>query len=250
MPPELAAVGSVMLGFTGGWSIPGAGGLAGGILGASVSLAISPLSPLDPGLKQAIGWAYMAYGVFKAIQGMKTPQPGCGEEYVGNFKNARDLARNDGLWGDSTFSDIMSDSKLQNELDSVLQKAMDEGVEYGGWIRKGENGYLFEEWDRGVQGFVRPSSPPDANVVALFHVHPHSGITPPLAGTWIPWSPSVGDFNVLEWASLKINNNILGIIKYAGGQFPQGTAIFNTFGEWSNTLFGDRTILYNFRFSR
>lgn len=72
--PELAAVGSVMLGFTGGWSIPTGAGtgalmeLSGGLLGASVSLAISPLSPLDPGLKQAIGWAYMAYGVFRSVE--------------------------------------------------------------------------------------------------------------------------------------------------------------------------------------
>ena len=35
-------------------------GMGGGVLGASVSLALSPLSPWDPGVKQAIGWADMA----------------------------------------------------------------------------------------------------------------------------------------------------------------------------------------------
>jgi RHS repeat-associated protein len=80
--PELAAVGSVMLGFTGGWSIPGAGGLAGGILGASVSLAISPLSPLDPGLKQAIGWALPLH------QPLKVFAAGCLSLVVGPHQEA------------------------------------------------------------------------------------------------------------------------------------------------------------------
>ena len=72
--PTLSTIGAVMLGFASGYYMPTGAGtgalieMGGGILGASVSLAISPLSPLDPGLKQAIGWAYMAYGMYKGIQ--------------------------------------------------------------------------------------------------------------------------------------------------------------------------------------
>jgi RHS repeat-associated protein len=65
--PLLMTIGSIALGFAGGFA-GGAGflagpGLAGGIVGASVAAITSPLSPLDPGLKQAIGWAYTAQGL-------------------------------------------------------------------------------------------------------------------------------------------------------------------------------------------
>jgi hypothetical protein len=33
-------------------------------VGATVAAATSPLSPLSPGLKQAIGWAYTVYGIY------------------------------------------------------------------------------------------------------------------------------------------------------------------------------------------
>ncbi len=59
--PTLMTIGGVLLGFATGYMGPLlGGGLAGGLLGAAVAAATSPLSPLDPGLKQAIGWAYAA----------------------------------------------------------------------------------------------------------------------------------------------------------------------------------------------
>jgi RHS repeat-associated protein len=66
--PVLATIGSVMLGFVGGYAMPiGGSAIAGGVLGASVSFATSPVSPLDPGIKQAIGWAYTAYGMIRSF---------------------------------------------------------------------------------------------------------------------------------------------------------------------------------------
>jgi RHS repeat-associated protein len=57
--PVLSTIGSVLLGFVGG-----------GPVGAAVAAATSPLSPLDPKLKQTIGWAYTAYGLFQELNGM------------------------------------------------------------------------------------------------------------------------------------------------------------------------------------
>ncbi|RJX32766.1 MAG: hypothetical protein C4531_06145 [Desulfurivibrio sp.] len=39
-----------------------------GVFAASVVLATSPISPLDPSVKEAVGWAYAAYGLFKAYK--------------------------------------------------------------------------------------------------------------------------------------------------------------------------------------
>ncbi len=58
--PFLSTTGSVMLGFVGGYKI-GASFLT-GMGTASVQAAASPLSPLDPNAKMAIGWAFTAYG--------------------------------------------------------------------------------------------------------------------------------------------------------------------------------------------
>ena len=71
--PTLSTLGGVMLGFAGGYAgLGGAsltgGGWGGGLLGSSVAAATSPLSPLDPGIKQAIGWAYSASGSIQNFQ--------------------------------------------------------------------------------------------------------------------------------------------------------------------------------------
>ena len=69
--PTLSAIGGILLGFAGGYAGgPGliGGGWSGGLLGGSVAAATSPLSPLDPGVKEAIGWAYTAYGLVKGWQ--------------------------------------------------------------------------------------------------------------------------------------------------------------------------------------
>jgi len=58
--PTLMTIGMVALGFATGYVGPLLGGIGGGLLGASVAALTSPLSPLDPGVKQAIGWAYAA----------------------------------------------------------------------------------------------------------------------------------------------------------------------------------------------
>ncbi|HEX5748654.1 MAG TPA: RHS repeat-associated core domain-containing protein [Archangium sp.] len=59
--PFLMTLGGIALGFATGYMGPLlGGGLAGGLMGASVAALTSPLSPLEPGLKQAIGWAYTA----------------------------------------------------------------------------------------------------------------------------------------------------------------------------------------------
>jgi hypothetical protein len=73
--PVLATIGSVMLGFVGGYAMPiGGSAIAGGVLGASVSFATSPVSPLDPGVKQAVGWAYTAYGIIRTISSINQSQ--------------------------------------------------------------------------------------------------------------------------------------------------------------------------------
>jgi len=54
--PILMSVGAVLTGYVNG-----------GALGATVAAMTSPVSPLDPGLKQAIGWAYTAYGLIKSM---------------------------------------------------------------------------------------------------------------------------------------------------------------------------------------
>ena len=71
--PTLSTLGGVMLGFAGGYAgLGGAsltgGGWSGGLLGGGVAGAASPLSPLDPGIKQAIGWAYLASGSIRNFQ--------------------------------------------------------------------------------------------------------------------------------------------------------------------------------------
>ncbi len=66
--PVLSTIGGVMLGFAGGYAMAGSavGGIASGLLGASVSGLTSPLSPLDSSVKEVIGWAYTAYGLVMA----------------------------------------------------------------------------------------------------------------------------------------------------------------------------------------
>ncbi|MCX6879879.1 MAG: FG-GAP-like repeat-containing protein [Verrucomicrobia bacterium] len=71
--PILSSVGAVMLGFAGGWATAPAGATSGalfggGILGGSVAASTSPLSPLDPGTKQAIGWAYSGFGKINSME--------------------------------------------------------------------------------------------------------------------------------------------------------------------------------------
>jgi len=66
--PLLSSIGGILLGFSGGYAMPiGGSAFAGGLLGASVAGATSPISPLDPGLKQAVGWAYSAYGLIRSL---------------------------------------------------------------------------------------------------------------------------------------------------------------------------------------
>jgi RHS repeat-associated protein len=68
--PLLMTIGAVCLGFAGGFVGPLlGGGLAGGLLGATVAGLTSPVSPLDPGVKQAIGWAYTAAGLIAGFTG-------------------------------------------------------------------------------------------------------------------------------------------------------------------------------------
>ena len=61
--PYLMTLGAILTGFAGG-AIYGAGFCA---TGAAVAAATSPLSPLDPGIKQAIGWAWTAFMVGYSI---------------------------------------------------------------------------------------------------------------------------------------------------------------------------------------
>ena len=66
--PTLSTIGAVMTGIVGGFSgagtFSGLKGASGSIIGGSLGYATSPLSPLDPGVKQAVGWAFSAYGSF------------------------------------------------------------------------------------------------------------------------------------------------------------------------------------------
>ena len=59
--PVLMTIGGILSGFAGGANgLLLGGGTAGGVLGASVAALTSPLSPLDPSIKRAIGWTYAA----------------------------------------------------------------------------------------------------------------------------------------------------------------------------------------------
>ncbi len=61
--PVLSSIGSLLLGFAGGYASPGPlSPTAGGILGAGSAAATSPISPLDPGVKEAVGWTFSAFG--------------------------------------------------------------------------------------------------------------------------------------------------------------------------------------------
>jgi RHS repeat-associated protein len=68
--PTLSTIGGVMLGFSGGYA-SGAGffkaGWAGGVATATVAAATSPVSPLNPKIKQAVGWAFTAQGIIKGL---------------------------------------------------------------------------------------------------------------------------------------------------------------------------------------
>ncbi|HEY3358706.1 MAG TPA: toxin TcdB middle/N-terminal domain-containing protein [Polyangia bacterium] len=83
--PLLMTLGSIALGFAGGF-VGGAGflagpGMAGGIVSATVAAITSPLSPLDPGIKQAIGWIYTAQGLIftaKKFLSQERDLEGCG----------------------------------------------------------------------------------------------------------------------------------------------------------------------------
>ena len=85
--PVLMSVGQVCLGYAGG-----------GPLGALVSAATSPISPLDPNVKQSIGWAYSAYNLFgggveadpERVKGLKGDWQARSDEYW--LETGRDLA--------------------------------------------------------------------------------------------------------------------------------------------------------------
>ncbi|MBI2390153.1 MAG: VCBS repeat-containing protein [Deltaproteobacteria bacterium] len=67
--PTLMSVGSVLLGaasggaFGAGFLGAGAGSTSAAVWGGSIAALTSPVSPLSPGLKQAIGWAYAAQSI-------------------------------------------------------------------------------------------------------------------------------------------------------------------------------------------
>ena len=69
--PYLMTLGSILTGFAGGAAF----GTGFGAAGAAVAAATSPLSPLDPGVKQAIGWAWTAvmvgYSIHQNVQAAK-----------------------------------------------------------------------------------------------------------------------------------------------------------------------------------
>ncbi|MBK9034172.1 MAG: VCBS repeat-containing protein [Myxococcales bacterium] len=98
--PLLMTIGGVMTGFAAGaaGTLLG-GGMAGGILGASVAALTSPLSPLDPKVKSALGWAYgiasFASAQMKAsveienkiAAGRKLVSDGGAEDLLAKFEN-------------------------------------------------------------------------------------------------------------------------------------------------------------------
>jgi RHS repeat-associated protein len=67
--PVIASIGMVMLGAAGG-----------GLLGTAVAGATSPISPLDPKVKEAVGWAYLAYGLYKAYSAWSAKEAALTEE--------------------------------------------------------------------------------------------------------------------------------------------------------------------------
>ena len=69
--PYLMTLGSILTGFAGGAAF----GTGFGAAGAAVAAATSPLSPLDPGVKQAVGWAWtvimIGYSIYQNVQAAK-----------------------------------------------------------------------------------------------------------------------------------------------------------------------------------
>lgn len=146
--PLLSSIGGIMLGVA-------SGGLTGGLVAA----ATSPLSPLNPKVKQAIGWAYSVYGFIEAGQQIPEADAGQGaalkdisekiqagggtaEAVKGLADNVDDVAR----WA-KTFN--VSADEMSNFLTDSLPGIMGEGNKLAAIM--GELPKQQDFWGSGVQ---------------------------------------------------------------------------------------------------
>ena len=66
---DLLTLGGILMGFATG------GAMGQSFFQASMAFALSPRSPLDPGLQRALGWAYTAYGLIMKSTQSQLPKP-------------------------------------------------------------------------------------------------------------------------------------------------------------------------------
>lgn len=212
--PVLSTIGGILLGFSGGYAIGGGTDLAGGLLGAGVSAATSPLSPLDGRAKQVLGWAYSAYGVFKGwsraqakIDSHANP---AAQEAVQRILN-----------GDGTVEDIrfLEDTfqvelpktidKLQERFRSLRAATGDVGAGISQAVAK-EGGKNFAGSPAHIWASeVLASRVGEINIVEAMLLDPTNGIVGPTGSNWNFLGPVIGthgiqhDANGLSYELLK-----------------------------------------------
>jgi RHS repeat-associated protein len=134
--PFLSTIGGILLGFAGGYAMVGGGGLAAfgnGILGAAVAGVTSPLSPLDPGVKMAIGWAWTAYGLLAAPTGdTSNPPIDIEAEKAAQSEIAHALATNDDALlmkgiQDAAAATGSDPAQLTAQIQDVIARASQQG---------------------------------------------------------------------------------------------------------------------------
>ncbi len=117
--PLLMSIGSVLTGYAGG-----------GILGASVAGLTSPVSPLDPGIKQAIGWAYTAYGIIQSLSSSQSAQgdPSQQEQTAGHFKTKTEQSLHEMYCGSDPTCTIVADGNLNTVSDAGSYTPVDSNL--------------------------------------------------------------------------------------------------------------------------
>ncbi|MCP4113711.1 MAG: hypothetical protein GY749_50655 [Desulfobacteraceae bacterium] len=184
--PVLSTIGSVMLGFAGGYMMPGAlvGQVASGLIGASVSGLTSPLSPLDPDVKEVIGWAYTAYGLIMAANEGATKQlPGDNSDFGNLIKEAApSFAKGEKPpnWEQIVAFCEMSQADEIEFINNIINKKI-----YKGWETVNP-----EFWGSGVQQLFGQRIAERAGVNKWLAIlkNPSGGLVGPGFGKW--WFPA------------------------------------------------------------
>ncbi|MDM8550401.1 FG-GAP-like repeat-containing protein, partial [Desulfobacterales bacterium HSG2] len=163
--PVLSSIGGVMLGFAGGFAASGAQGLMSGLIGATVSGLTSPASPLDSGVKEAIGWAYTIYGNIKSgeIRDVKSGiQFALSEAAKGGVRSLASQIQNKIAFNNGTVGVALTmTSFVGNMLVGSRYAGQKDGIEVmEGINNRGTFGFLFDAADviLGYQGLPTAST--------------------------------------------------------------------------------------------